>query len=118
MARLEFVRKNYTNALVFLQDADYKDLLNNMNAKILQAKIYYELDEFEILDSLLKSMRVFIRRKRKVGYHYQLWKNMIRFTEKLMRVNRYDKSAMSHLADQIREEQLLSEKEWLLEKLV
>ncbi len=117
MARLEFVRKNYRKALSHLQLADYDDLLNHMNAKVLQVKIYYELDEFESLDSLLKSMRMFIRRKRNIGYHYQLWKNIIRYTMKLLKVNRYDKKAVASLEQDIQKEELLPEKEWLLEKL-
>ena len=32
-------------------------------------KIYYELQEYEVLDSFLHSFNVFLQRKKLIGYH-------------------------------------------------
>ncbi len=117
MARLEFTKKNYAKALTHLQNTDYDDLYEQMNAKIYQVKIYYELGETETLDSLLKSILAFLRRKKKIGYHYQFWKNLIRYTQKIITVNPYDKEAIAELRKDIEQERTIVEKEWLLEKL-
>ena len=116
-ARLEYVRRNYRKALLYLQKADYKDLINHMVARILQLKIFYELEEYDLLESHLKNMQDFIRRNKKVGYHQQNYRNIIRLTRKLLRSNPYDKSAVRQLQESIEHANPLTEKEWLLEQL-
>ena len=116
-AKLEYARKNYDGALQFLQKADYKDLINNMIAKTLQMKIYYELGEYDLLDSLLKTMRIFIRRNKKMGYHHENWTNIVRYTKKLADLNHFDKSAKIALKKAVENEEVLTEKEWLLSQL-
>ncbi len=116
-ARLEFAKKDFKKALIYLQKADYDDLINHVTAKILQLKIYYELKEFDALDSLVQSLRVFIRRKKRIGYHYHLWKNILHYIQKVRNVNPYDKKAIASLREKIKQEPLLPERTWLLEKL-
>lgn len=117
MARLEFLKQNFKDALLHLQKADYNDLISHMTAKVLQLKIYYELKETDSLDSLLLALRVFIRRKKGVGYHYQIWKNILSYIQKIHKVNPFDKTAIDKLEEKIIEEPILPEKDWLLEKL-
>ncbi len=116
-AKLEYTRKNYSLALQYLQKADYKDLINNMVAKTLQLKIYYELGEFDLLDSLLNTMRIFIRRNKKMGYHHENWTNIVRYTKKLAELNQFDRASTEALKIAIEKEEILTEKEWLLRQL-
>lgn len=113
-ARLEFARKNYDAALVYLQKADYRDLINNLVAKTIQMKIYFEKDEYELLETHLRSMHMFIRRNRKLGYHRENWTNIVKYTRKLMEVNPFDGTAIQSLKEEIKAEEILTEKEWLL----
>ena len=115
-ARLEFARKNYDRALLHLQRADYRDLINNLVAKTLQMKIYFEMEEHGLLESHLRTMRMFIRRKKKLGYHRENWSNIVRYTRKLMELNPFDEEARQVLRSEIKAEEILTEKEWLLEK--
>lgn len=117
MARLEFARKNFQKALILLQKADYDDLISHMTAKILQLKIYYELEAFESLDSLVQSLKVFIRRKKKIGYHFQIWWNIIHFIHLTRKINPFDKKQVGDLISTIEKESVMPEKEWLIEKL-
>ncbi len=117
MARLAFLKANFMDALLYLQKADHEDLISHMTAKILQLKIYYELKETDSLDSLLLALRVFIRRKKRVGYHYQIWKNILTYIQKINKVNPFDKTAIGKLEQKIMEEPILPERDWLLEKL-
>lgn len=116
-AKLEYTRKNYTQALHFLQKSDYKDLINNMVAKTLQMKIYYELGEYDLLDSHLKTMEIFIRRNKKMGYHHENWMNIVRYTKKLADLNLFNKKAKVKLKTAIEKEPVLTEKKWLLREL-
>ncbi|MCB9289074.1 MAG: hypothetical protein H6560_17325 [Lewinellaceae bacterium] len=117
-ARLAFARRQYGQVLALLQRADYRDLINNMVAKTLQMKAYYELDEYDLLEAHLRSMRAFLRRKRRMGYHQQNYLNIIRYTQKLLTLNPMDKEAVKFLEKEIRKTEPLTEKEWLLGKVV
>lgn len=114
MARLEYTRKDYRAALLYLQRADYKDFINSLNAKTLQLKIYYETREFDLLESHLDSMQNYIRRQQAVGYHRTNYLNIVRYARALMRLNMADQKSVDELRNQIDAEQVLTEKEWLL----
>lgn len=116
-ARLAYAQGFYKKALPLLQKANYKDLLLNLAAKTLLLKIYYELDEFDLLNAHLDAMKNFIRRKAVIGYHRSNYLNIVSFTKKLTSVNPYDKAQRKSLEEQIRKTEHLSEKEWLLTQL-
>lgn len=117
LARLEYERQNYYEALGHLQQAEYKDLLNNLIAKTLMLKIYFELGETKLLQSHLDAMKIFIRRKRVIGYHKKNYLNIVYYTQKLLNVNPYDKAAIQALKEQLQAEEVLTDRKWLLEQL-
>lgn len=117
LARLEYERQNYYEALGHLQKAEYKDLLNNLIAKTLMLKIYFELGETKLLQSHLDAMKIFIRRKRIIGYHKKNYLNIVFYTQKILNVNPYDKEAVNALRKQLEGEEVLTDKKWLLEQL-
>lgn len=116
-ARLAFTRRDYGRALTHLQGADYKDRINNLVAKTLQLKIYFELREFDLLESHLKAMQSFLRRNRRLGYHRQNYGNIARFTRRLLALRPGDKAGRKALQQAIESAEPLTEKGWLMEKL-
>jgi uncharacterized protein Smg (DUF494 family) len=114
LARVAYARKDYGGALLHLQEADYKDLINNLIAKTLVLKIYYETNEFDALDAHLQSMQSFLRRQKVIGYHLDNFRNIIRLTRKLMQARRSEMPVLRSLIEQTTP---LSEKEWLLEMI-
>lgn len=117
LARMEYARRNLSAALLHLQQADYKDLINNLIAKTLQLKIYYETGELDALDAHLQSMQTFIRRQRVIGYHKTNYLNIVRYGRRLMQLNPNSRPARDALRQKIAEEQVLTEKDWFLEIL-
>jgi len=118
MARLLYVKdKDYENALNFLQKVSDKDLLNTLNAKILQLRIYWEIKENSLLESHLEAMANFIRRKEVIGYHKENFLNIISFTKRLLKVNFYDQKEVIKLKKAIETSTVNSEKKWLLEQV-
>lgn len=117
MARLEYARKKYGEALLHLQKADYKDFINNIIAKTLQMKIYFETEEQEALDAHLRNMKTYIRRQRAFGYHRDNYLNIIRFTQALMILNPFEREGKMRLRQEILDAGQLTEREWLLEQL-
>ena len=116
-ARLEYSRKRYPEAMVLLQKADYEDLLLNLAAKTLLMKIYYESDENRLLESLLDSMSIFLRRKKVIGYHKQNYQNIVKYGRRLLALNRFDVQAIVALRQAVQEETHLTERLWFLEQL-
>ena len=117
LARLEYARNNYDAALPLLQKANYRDPLLYLAAKTLLLKIYYETAEYNLLEANLDAMHNYIRRKRVIGYHRTNYQNIIRYVRKLMAVNPYDKKSVETWRDQLKKEEILTERRWLLEQL-
>ncbi|MBK9013023.1 MAG: hypothetical protein IPM82_02480 [Saprospiraceae bacterium] len=114
LARLCYEKKQFDQALPLLQLAEYKDLLLNLAAKTLQLKIYFELDEIDLLEAHLSAFKTFLRRKKELGYHRENYLNTIQFTRKLLETNPFDKEARAVLREEIAAAKNVGEKEWLL----
>lgn len=116
LARLEFARKNYDAALALLQHSNYQEPLLNMAAKTIALKIYYELDEYEVLHAHLEALIKYIRRKPGLSYHRNNYLSLARYTQKLIGLNWNDKAEVQRLKQKIESEPVLNEREWLLEQ--
>jgi hypothetical protein len=99
-----------------LQKAEYRDILLGLAAKVILLKIYYELDEFEVLEAHLNSMKGYLIRKRVLGYHKKNYQNIISYTKKLMILG-YNALEINTLRNTIEQEPILTEKEWFWEQL-
>ncbi len=117
LARVAYARKDYAGALLQLQRSDYKDTINNMIAKIYQLKIYYETDEFDLLNSHLASLKNYVRRHTAIGYHRTNYTRIVHYTEQLMALHFNNPKAVAALREKIEAEPILTEKEWFLEML-
>lgn len=114
LARLEYAQQNYELVLDLLQKANYRDILLNLSAKTLLLKTYYELDERNTLESHMDAMRNFIHRKRVIGYHRTNYLNVVRYMEKLIKLQVSDKSAVAAFRESVEKEEVLSEKAFFL----
>jgi len=117
LGRLHFFRKEYDKAMRLFSQVEYDDILMNLNAKVMQVQMFYEQEELDVLESLLESMRTYLVRKKVIGYHRSNYKNLIRFTKKLIKVNPFSKTQKDKLKTEVEEATPLTEKKWLLEKL-
>ncbi|GJM35711.1 MAG: hypothetical protein DHS20C18_47120 [Saprospiraceae bacterium] len=116
LARLAFAQHAYEEALGLLNTTYFQDVLLNLGAKTIMLKIFYLLQEFDLLDAHLNAMNNYIRRNRLIGYHKTNYLNIIRYTKKILSLNFYDKTEVSKLQHAIESESVLTEKEWLLEQ--
>lgn len=115
MARLHYARREYGEALLLLQKANYRDLLTNLAAKTMALKIYYEQGEFEVLGSHLDAMFHYVRRKRVIGYHRENYLNIIRITKRLLALPPSKGPALDRLRHTIETTDPLTERGWFLE---
>ncbi len=120
-SKLRFEQKDYDAALLLLQKVEYSDIFLNLNSKVMLLKIYYELDEYDVLESFLNSFKTYVNRKRKSGdlrsYHQENFLNIIRFTRKLLSYNPFSKSEKQKLKAEIEACKVLTERQWLLSQL-
>lgn len=117
LAKLYYAQKKYTEAQKLLNQIQVKDILRIISSKVVLLRIYYETGEFDALESLLDSLKMYLRRKDVVGYHKENYNNIVRFMQKLIRVNPFDKIAKEKLHKEIEETKILTLKKWLLEQL-
>ncbi len=112
-----FDSKQYESAMKLLILIDFKDVLNNLDARRMLLKSYYELGEFDALDSLLDSFTRYIQRQKDLGYHKDNYLNLIKFTKRMIHFNRKDVETKSTLIHDINDTKRLAERKWLLEKV-
>lgn len=114
LARLEYARQRYGAVLELLQKANYRDPLLNLAAKTLLLKTFYEMGEHDLLQSHLDAMRNYILRKRVIGYHRTNYLNIVRYSGKLLKTNFMSQQDLDSLRSEIAQEEVLTEREWLL----
>lgn len=117
MARLHFARRDYDQALLLLQKANYRDMLTNLSAKTMALKIYYEQGDYDVLQSHLDAMTHYLRRNRVIGYHRENYLNLIRATRSLLTLPKARGRAHDRLRSQIEATHPLTERAWLLAML-
>ena len=96
---------------------EFKDMLNNLDARRMLLKSYFELGEYNALDSLLDSFSRYIHRQKEKGYHQENYLNLIRFVKKIIHAKVEDKKIWKQMKEEIESTNRLAEREWLLEKL-
>jgi hypothetical protein len=116
-AKLLYTKGDYDETMRLLLQVEYDDLFLNLDAKMILLKIYYEQGSSDALEALLNSFYIYLQRKEVMGYHQSNYKNIIKFTRKLLYLPAYDKENLRKLQEQIEQASPLTEKHWLLEQI-
>ncbi len=116
-ARLAYEQKDYDTSMPLLAQVDFKHPVYNIVAKTLQLKIYYEIDEYDAMDSQLDSMTTYLRRKTLSDLHKDNFGNIVRLVRRMSRLAPGDREKKAALKTQIETTSPLTEKKWLLEQL-
>ncbi|MCB0570754.1 MAG: hypothetical protein KDC66_13355 [Phaeodactylibacter sp.] len=117
LSKLRYEQGRYAEAMQRLQQVEYEDIFLNIDAKITLMKIYYELEETEVLDNFLASLERFLNRRKGLGYHRENYRNVIHFTRKLLEANPFGREGLGKLRQAIEQADPLTERSWLLAQL-
>ncbi len=117
LSKLYFSRKDYDAAMQLLVKVEYDDLFLNLDAKTVLLKIYYEIGEWDALDSLLASFTTFLRRKKVMGYHKANYQNIISLTRKMSLLGQHNPGDRPVVQQLIHDTTPNTEKKWMLEQL-
>ena len=113
-AKIAYHRKDYDAAIPLLQRANYHDQLLNLRARTLLLRIFYELEEIDLLQSHLDAFSSYLRRKSGLGYHRTHYRNLIKYTKRLLALQFSDKVAVFNFKKSVEDEKLLTDRSWLL----
>jgi hypothetical protein len=118
LAQVYFYTKKYDKAMELLRGVKYDDIAYELGARVMLMSMYYEQDEYNALDSLMKSFRTYLMR------HHDLNEtrrnqclNQIKFVTKLTKLLASDKKAVQALKTEIQETQHVANAAWLMEQL-
>lgn len=114
---LQFDQGNYDETMTLLNQVDYDDILMSLGGKSMLLRMYYELGYEDALYSLITSTKAYMQRNKVIGYHRTSYSNLLRYVNKLIKINPYDKDAKKKLLEQVAEENPLAAKEWLIEQI-
>ena len=107
-------KQDYAHAMPLLRQVEFEDTLNNLDARRMLLRCYYELGERDALESLLQSFGAYLRRQKNLGYHRTTNENLLMLTKKLLGANLADKQMRSSLRLEIESTPDLAERAWLL----
>lgn len=110
-------QKQYDEVLNLLQKVEFNDVLQSLHSKVILLRIYYELEATKALESLLDSIKIYLYRHKKLGYHKANYSKLIQFTQKLINLNPHDKAAKNAFREMVENENSLLLKTWFLEKI-
>lgn len=116
LACWHYLGREYARVPALLQTFDFADRDTQLSARQMLLRSYFELEEWSALDSLLKSFYSFLRRRHDIGYQRLMYLNLIKFTRKLIG-GPLSKRKAALLAERIKAEPYVAEREWLLGRL-
>ncbi|MEM9260775.1 MAG: hypothetical protein AAGA62_14095, partial [Bacteroidota bacterium] len=116
-ARLALANQEDGAALNHLQQADFKDFIHHLTARILQLKIYFRQNSYTLLHSHISSTRKLLTRRKGIGYHLQNYRNIFALANALLKLPPGDKKAVEQLRKRINTTEPCTEKPWLLSTL-
>jgi hypothetical protein len=119
LARVYRYQRKFDRVLKLLQNVEYEDPGFNRISKTMLALTYYELEEYEALDSFIESFRAYLIRNKAIPQQTrQSYLNLLKFVRRLMRVPAGDRAAVAKLRAEIEAKKSTTVNyDWLLEKL-
>lgn len=119
LARVYRYQKKFQKVLALLRNLEYEDIGYNLISKAMLTITYYELEEYDALESLLESFRAFLNRHKNIPQQTRkIYANLIKYTRRIMRLAPSDKKEIEALELEIQRERMHTvNHEWLLEKL-
>lgn len=116
-AKYQFETGQFSEVAALYNEQPIKEILLNVQMRILQLKAFYELSEQELCFSLLQSLDRQLNRKEVLAYHKEIFKNVVKTFKGLLTIGIHDLNALERFQIQIRETHPLTERDWFLKKV-
>jgi len=116
-AKLAYECGQLKKALQLLATVEARQPFLYFGTKTLQLKAFYELGEWDALDSLLESLRVYLQRHPDLGYHREHYQLLLHFARRLIQLPPNSRKAKAVLKKEIEETKSFRESNWFLRQL-
>ena len=116
LAELYYYTKQNDKALENLNKVEFRDVSYHLGAKIMLAKIYFEMDAFDALDSLLHAFGIYLRRNKVISEDIR--KTYLNFVAILGKLTRATSTQFPALRSKIETAPLLAARTWLLNQVL
>ncbi|MFT4759399.1 MAG: hypothetical protein ACI9XO_001400 [Paraglaciecola sp.] len=112
--RLLYESGNLDDSMRNLAQVDTKAGFLLLGTKVLQLKIYFEQEEYDSLTYLLDSLRVYLQRKKDLGYRKRNYEQVIYFFKKLIDIPYQSRAKKATSLKELQAAEGFSEKECIL----
>jgi hypothetical protein len=117
-AFLFFQKNDFEKTILTLRDLAIFDPFVLLDSRRMLLRSYFELREWQALESFLNSFSILLKRRKNLGYHQPMNLNLIKYTRILMRKQLgFSSKSKIELQNVVKNETLLAERIWLLEKI-
>ncbi len=117
-ALISFKKKEYPASIEYLSRVNYQNSYYYLKSKETLMQIYYEQKEYEAMQSLIDSTRHYLKRRRDVlSIHYDRYIMFLKYLGMLLKGIESDKSMRIILRKELRKNNNVIAREWLMEKV-
>ncbi len=117
LGKVYYQKRELQESLLQLVKVESVSSFLHLATRILQLKIYYELEEIDPLESLLESVRVYLQRSNDLSYRKEHYSNIITFTKQLLQLPAMSKKEKLAFRKRVETAEVLGERNWLLEMI-
>ena len=118
LAVFHYRKGEYSEAMDLLREVSFTEPFQNLEARKILLKIYFELDEMNALANHLATFKAYLYRNKNLTYHKSNYLNLVKFTEKLINtMNAKDKKRLLTLKAKVMETSHLVERNWLIAQI-
>lgn len=115
LAKLLFAEEKYPDVLSLLHTVEYQDIFYVLGSKLLLIQTYFEMEEYEALDSLLASFAAYLRRTKEIPKaRARQYMSSLKFVQQLLKIAPLDHKKRQKLYTKIAAHQGVADKAWLL----
>lgn len=117
LANLYSRRREHARVIELLRNVEYSDVVYALGSKVLLVYTYYETNEMLVLDSLLDSFRIYLRRNKLISKNLKTeYGNFLSFVKKLSSLLPRQQTEIEQVRQRIEKCKSVTSKKWLLEK--
>lgn len=118
LSLVSFKKKKYEEAIIYLNKVNYENSYYYLKSRETLLQIYYEQGEFIALESLMDSVRHYLKRRREVlSIHYDRYIMFMKYLGMLLKAAEEDKSKIRVLKKELKNNINVIGRDWLLEKV-
>jgi hypothetical protein len=118
LANLYSHQRQYDRALEVLRSVEYTEVTYALGAKTILLRLYYERSEYQALDSLIDSFRIYLRRNKLISSNLKReYNTFLNLVKKLTTLRVGDRKSLQEFRDKVQATSYSTPKKWLLDKI-